>query len=116
MMLRAVLRSLPLVALLGLFACVGSPMSDHPCPNGGTTLTYANFGKNFFGRWCVTCHGGANGYSGRSFTTLADIQANADRIYINAAGDNSFMPPGPDGPPHDQREQLADWLACGAPQ
>lgn len=103
------------VAALAAAACAGTPIQDHPCPQGGTTLTYENFGQAFFQDYCVRCHGGPNGYSSRSFTTLDAIRSNADRIFINAAGDNAFMPPGPDGPPQSARDQLADWLACGAP-
>lgn len=47
--------------------------------------------------------------------TVEAIRGQADRIFINAAADNTFMPPGPDGPSPAEREQLADWLACGAP-
>jgi hypothetical protein len=105
---------IPLFVASCLCACVGTPISDHPCPPGGTTLTYDNFGQEFFEEWCVRCHGGPNGYSSRSFTTQADIQAQRDRIFINAAANNAFMPPGPDGPSPEEREELADWLACGA--
>ena len=103
-------------AALVLGACqVGTPIQDHPCPPGGTTLTYDDFGQPFFETWCIRCHGGPNGYSSRSFTTVESIRSQADRIFINAAADNTFMPPGPDGPSPAEREQLADWLACGAP-
>jgi hypothetical protein len=98
-----------------LVACVGTPIQDHPCPPGGTTLTYENFGEAFFQDYCIRCHGGPNGYSSRSFTSLDSIRAESARIFINAAGDNQFMPPGPDGPPQSERDELADWLACGAP-
>jgi hypothetical protein len=93
----------------------GTPIDAHPCPPGGTKLTYDNFGRGFFDGWCVRCHGGPNGYSSRSFTTVDDIRAQKDRIFINAAADNAYMPPGPDGPSQDERNELADWLACGAP-
>ncbi len=104
------------VAIAGVVgACqVGTPIDDHPCPPGGTTLTYDNFGKPFFEGWCIRCHGGPNGYSSRSFTTVEDIRAQKDRIFLNAASGNAFMPPGPDGPSPKERDELADWLACGA--
>jgi hypothetical protein len=111
---RALVSSIALVAAV-LVACVGTPIQDHPCPPGGTTLTYENFGAAFFQDYCIRCHGGPNGYSSRSFTTLDAIRAEEDRIFINAAGSNTFMPPGPDGPPQSARDDLADWLACGAP-
>jgi|GEM_PF-1286744 len=96
-------------------ACTWEDMSSYPCPDGGSTLTYANFGQTFFADWCVSCHGGPNGYSSRSFTDLDSIQAQAADIFKNAAEDNETMPPGPNGPPKDQRYELAQWLACGAP-
>jgi mono/diheme cytochrome c family protein len=90
-------------------------MDQHPCPPEGTTLTYDNFGQDFFAQNCVSCHGGPNGYSSRSFTSVDAIRAQRDRIFINAAADNAFMPPGPDNIPRADRDKLADWLACGAP-
>jgi hypothetical protein len=104
------------VIAAGSNACkVGTSIDDSPCPPGGTMLTYENFGEGFFDAWCVRCHGGPNGYSSRSFTSQRDIQLNADRIFVNAAADNEFMPPGPDGPSPSERQELAAWLACGAP-
>jgi len=105
-------------AILGavIAACSGADTIDqHACPPGGTTLTYDNFGKQFINDYCVSCHGGPNGYSSRAFTTVESIRASKDRIYANAAADNTFMPPGPDDPPKSERDRLADWLACGAP-
>jgi hypothetical protein len=81
--------------ILGAACTIGTPITSHACPTGGTTLTYANFGEPFFNDWCVSCHGGPNAYSSRSFTSIDEIRADADRIFINAAADNSFMPPGP---------------------
>jgi hypothetical protein len=109
------LLPMALVAAAVAACSVGTSIDDHPCPQGGTTLTYQNFGSGFFAAWCIRCHGGPNGYSSRSFTTAFDIRANKDRIFVNAAADNAFMPPGPDGPTSKEREDLADWLACGAP-
>jgi len=98
-----------------LVGCNAETLDDHPCPPGGTTLTYENFGRQFFDLNCVYCHGGANAYSSRSFTTVESIRASRDRIYVNAAGDNTTMPPGPYDPPLEERNKLAEWLACGAP-
>lgn len=113
------MKALVAIAMLAtaiLAACSGAETIDqHPCPPGGTTLTYENFGKGFMDSYCVRCHGGPNGYSSRAFTTVESIRANKDRIYANSAGDNTFMPPGPDDPPRSERDNLANWLACGAP-
>jgi hypothetical protein len=100
---------------LALPACSAEKIGDHPCPPGGTTLTYENFGKKFFEANCVSCHGGTGGYSSRSYTTVDSIRADRDRIFINAADDNTTMPPGPDDPPEADRRKLGEWLACGAP-
>lgn len=111
-------RAILFVALVGsalAASCGWEEMADYPCPPGGTTLTYDNFGKQFFAGYCVTCHGGPNGYSSRSFTDVATIRAQAADIFRNAARDNTTMPPGPDDPPKDQRYMLGEWLACGAP-
>lgn len=98
-----------------LAACGWEDMSSYPCPQGGTTLTYENFGQQFMDGYCVSCHGGPNGYSSRSFTDLATIRAQAADIFRNAAEDNTTMPPGPNDPPKTERYKLAEWLACGAP-
>lgn len=104
------------LALGALAACGGADeIGDHPCPPGGTKLTYDNFGKAFFEGWCVRCHGGANGYSSRAFTSVDTIRSQRDRIYANAAAGNTAMPPGPDDPSDADRDKLAEWLACGAP-
>lgn len=101
--------------LLGLVGCGAETLDERPCPPGGTTLTYENFGRDFFDRQCVSCHGGANAYSSRSFTTVESIRTSRERIFVNSAGGNVTMPPGPDDPPLEEREKLAEWLACGAP-
>ena len=47
--------------------------------------------------------------------TQHQIQVHKDRIFARAADDNDSMPLGPHGPSGDERHQLGDWLACGAP-
>jgi mono/diheme cytochrome c family protein len=103
------------MVVAAIAACSWEDMSGHPCPSGGTTLTYANFGQGFFTQWCVSCHGGPNGYSSRAFTDITTIRAQAADIFRNAAEDNETMPPGPHGPSKTDRYQLAEWLSCGAP-
>jgi hypothetical protein len=104
-----------IVMIAALAACSWEEMKDYPCPQGGTQLTYDNFGKGFMDSYCVRCHGGPNGYSSRAFTDVDLIRANAADIFRNAARDNVTMPPGPDDPPKDARYQLGEWLSCGAP-
>jgi uncharacterized membrane protein len=110
-----------LVAVI-VAACDPAPVSidQHPCPPGGTDLTYANFGAAFVAAYCETCHaasGDARDGAPDSFRfdTLDEIHQHAGRIFIRAAGPNATMPPGPNDPPRAERDMLADWLACGAP-
>jgi cytochrome c5 len=89
------------------------------------TLTYDNFGKEFFASYCLSCHSsklsGATARSGapsdHNFDTLQGIQANIDHIdETTAAGPsatNTAMPPG-GGPTLEERTKLGQWLACGA--
>ena len=112
---------LALIASLSIFAaCKETTIDDYPCPQGGTKLTYTSFGKPFLDGNCQRCHGASsssrNGApSDFDFGSLASVQAHKDRIFARAAADNTTMPPGPDDPPSDQRNELAEWLACGAP-
>jgi cytochrome c5 len=105
--------------LLLLVACAEQPMEldDLPCPTTGTTLTYENFGERFMGENCNTCHATSKSGAPSSykFTTLDLVKKHKGRIFIRAAGPNTTMPPGPDDPPESERDQLAEWLACGAP-
>jgi hypothetical protein len=101
--------------------CSFETLEDHPCPPGGTKLTYTNFGASFFQQYCNVCHSAEidqrNGAPENDvFSDRDAIIALKDRIFVRAAGENSSMPPGPDDPPFEEREKLADWLACGAPK
>jgi hypothetical protein len=108
--------------LVLLVACDPAPVTidQMSCPPEGTTLTYDNFGSSFLQGNCNTCHsadyaarhGAPDGFR---FDTLDDVHLHAARIFVRAAGPNTSMPPGPDDPPADEREQLAVWLVCGAP-
>lgn len=110
------------LALVLLFASCKpeTTIDDVPCPPGGTKLTYENFGRDFMGAQCQSCHGQASkdrkgAPSGFDFGTLDSVRAHKDRIFARAAADNTTMPPGPDDPPREERDKLAEWLACGAP-
>ncbi len=94
-------------------------IDEYECPNGGTALTYDNFGKGFLDAHCQKCHGkptsDRNGAPASfDFHTEEDARIHRDRIFARAAADNVTMPPGPDDPPAGERYQLAEWLACGA--
>jgi hypothetical protein len=109
---------LAICALL-LAACAEDPMAidELPCPDTGTPLTYANFGAGFFADHCNRCHSEGKSGAPRAFRfdTVDEVRVHAERIFVRAAGPNVSMPPGPEDPPADERDQLAEWLACGAP-
>ncbi|MBA3391012.1 MAG: hypothetical protein H0T89_00120 [Deltaproteobacteria bacterium] len=110
--------SLAIVAAM-LAGCAEAPLelAEMPCPDTGTSLTYESFGRGFMTSYCDRCHSGAKSGAPSSyrFDTHDDIRKHDTRIFIRAAGPNVTMPPGPYDPPDDERDQLAEWLACGAP-
>jgi len=115
-------KALTLAAALALAAsgCTVLELADEPCPSGGTTLTYSNFGQAFFAANCDGCHAQETGDrrgapESYAFDTVDEIRRHEERIFARAAGPNDSMPPGPDDPPREDRDKLAEWLACGAP-
>ncbi len=114
-MIRALLLSLAAGC-----AANAMPIDDYPCPPEGTQLTYESFGKTFLDTYCNRCHNASEGHRSGApesyrFDTLGDVHEHRDRIFIRAAASNVTMPPGVDDPPEEAREQLAQWLSCGAP-
>ena len=114
------MRAAALALVLAACSIGGQTLEQHPCPDGGTMYTYDTFGAPFFGRYCDTCHARSsetrNGAPQNvNFDTRDDVIRWRDRIFDNAAADNTSMPPGPNDPPAVERAALADWLACGAP-
>ncbi|MBA2538347.1 MAG: cytochrome c [Deltaproteobacteria bacterium] len=104
--------------LLALAACTEPmPIDDMTCPPEGTLLTYDNFGADFMASHCNSCHSTGKSGAPRAyrFDTQDEVLAHKDRIFVRAAGPNLTMPPGPNDPPQAARDQLAEWLACGAP-
>lgn len=110
---------LALIGLASLVACKETTIDDRSCPPEGTKLTYDNFGKAFMESHCQRCHGSADDRNGApeayDFGRVEDVRRYKARIFSRAAADNTTMPPGPDDPPERDREQLAEWLVCGAP-
>ena len=106
-------------------ACIGAgsffeSIDERTCPSEGTELTYDGFGRGFLVAHCQRCHGShvtdREGAPGEFiFDTHEQAVRHRVRIYARSAAGNDSMPPGPDDPPRDQREQLAEWLVCGAP-
>lgn len=112
---RAVAAWLTAACCAAAAACARpETLDDRACTEAGARLSYETFGRDFFERWCVRCHGGGEGYSSRSFTSVEAIRAARERIFVNAVDDNPPMPPGPNDPGRAERDKLGDWLACGA--
>lgn len=106
---------------------VFGPSTETPCPPAGTTLTYANFGKPFMEKYCTRCHHselvgedrmGATSF--HDFDTRSGIRA--VRVHIDQttgsgpAATNTGMPPDGPMPTLEERQQLAEWLACDLPE
>jgi len=110
------------LALVLLVGCAEAPieMAEYDCPEGGTQLTFENFGAQFLNVNCNTCHASNAGHrhgapESYAFDTIEGVHEHRDRIFVRAATSNVSMPPGPEDPPAEDREKLAEWLACGAP-
>jgi hypothetical protein len=99
-------------------ACGGEGLGD---PTGSTcptdsTLTYANFGEAFFLSKCLSCHAGKES---PGLASLYQIRANIDEIDRAAAAGpnavNTYMPES-GSVSEEERRQLGEWLASGAPE
>lgn len=104
-------RLVMLVSVLS--ACTGANstgIDPITCPTD-STLTYVNFGDQVIADNCATS--GCHDRRKPMLTTQAAIQANAsaildEAVYTDAMPQNHDMPLA-------QREQLGEWLSCGAP-
>ena len=95
------------------------------CPQG-STLTYANFGQQFMTNYCTDCHSSTKTGSARhgapafhDYDTVEGVRATIDHVDENAAAGpnavNTLMPEDDPRPTEQERRQLGEWLACGAP-
>lgn len=95
------------------------------CPPD-STLTYASFGEPFFETYCQSCHGSQvrgtarqGAPSSHTYDDVAAIRRGLEEIdRRSAAGPNAInmdMPRSFPVPTDAEREQLGEWLACGAP-
>lgn len=97
--------------------CGAKTMAEQTCDESRTALTYQSFGQDFMSKHCQTCHGQLGSERrgaplAYDFGTVELVRSYRERIYIRAASVNTTMPPGPDDPSADEREKLAQWLAC----
>jgi hypothetical protein len=101
------------------------PPSGAVCPEG-SALTSDNFGRSFMESYCLRCHsesvtGAARmgAPSDHNFDTMIEVRGLAEHIdEMAGAGPestNEIMPTTAPKPTLTEREQLAEWLACGAP-
>jgi hypothetical protein len=116
----AALVSLAALAALASGGCNDISIDQWPCPPGGTTITYESFGAGFFAEYCNSCHSAPDGQRNGApddyvFATHAEVVALRASIFANSAATNDAMPPGPEVIPLPVRDNLANWLACGAP-
>lgn len=101
------------------------PSTEAVCPPT-STLTYANFGQAFMTNYCTRCHSSTLTGAARNgapefhdFDTQLGIQQVGDHVDQTAgsgpAATNDQMPPDNPRPTMMERQQLAEWIACGAP-
>lgn len=111
-----------LSALLNAGCGGDSSQVDPTCAASGA-LTYTNFGKKFVDDYCASCHAGSVHGPDRQgapptvvFDSLAQIRAKQDDVE-NDVVVLKVMPFGQSTkhPTDAQREQLGQWLRCGAP-
>ncbi len=114
---------------------VGDPADTAACPPGGTTLTWGNFGEQFFVDWCQECHNyttpAANVPEGMVFYDESFVWSVAplilDRVVNAASATAPPMPPPPDARSSEIEsrenairkilaiEDVQEWLTCGEP-
>lgn len=101
------------------------PPTQATCPPA-STLTYASFGQQLMTNYCTRCHSSSLTGEARmgapdfhDFDTLIGVQQVAEHIDEVAgsgpAATNEAMPPNGAKPTLEERQKLAEWIACGAP-
>jgi cytochrome c5 len=101
------------------------PPTKAECPPA-STLTYANFGQELMATYCTRCHAstltgaarmGATAF--HDFDTIDGIRAVREHIDQTAGAGpdatNETMPPNGSKPSLEERQKLAEWIACGVP-
>lgn len=119
------------VGTIGGAACgdddEGGPPTGTTCESG-STLTYESFGETFMLDYCVSCHDSAktgalrqDAPKGVDFDTIEGVRKHLKAIDAYAAagpkGTNDEMPPPEEDeqPTLSERQQLGEWISCGAP-
>jgi uncharacterized membrane protein len=107
-------------------SAVLGPATETECPPT-STLTYANFGEEFMTTYCTRCHSSTLTGEARmgapafhDFDTIEGIIGVANHIDETAASGpaatNDSMPIDGPIPTLEERQQLAEWIACGTPE
>jgi uncharacterized membrane protein len=124
---RPLFAALGGAAVLLLAGCAEPVASGSSCPTEGTTLTAQSFGTNFVDKYCTRCHSTEkSGIFGRhgapsdyNFNTIEGVRSHLKDIDAYAAAgparEEAMMPPDGDMPTLEERKQLGEWIACGAP-
>ena len=114
------MRSWPSLAAAVLLASCGKEEEEPPACPPDSELTWASFGDPFLRSWCTGCHSSALAAEDRQsapvgvdFDTLDGVRAHLQAVRRRTVVDADMPPAG--GPDTAAREQLAEWLACGAP-
>jgi mono/diheme cytochrome c family protein len=119
MKVRALLGVALLVVGGGAVSACGGDKGEatgSTCPSD-SSLTYGNFGQEFFRTNCLACHGAA-GPESPKFDSVEQIRANNGDIDMEAAaGPNAVntVMPNSGSVAEAERRKLGEWLACGAP-
>ena len=102
------------------------PSTGATCPPA-STLTYTNFGAKFMTDYCTRCHSSTLSGSARmgaplyhDFDTQLGIQQvtmHIDQTTASGPDATNESMPYDDGPAPTpaERQQLGEWIACGAP-
>jgi len=97
-----------------------TPIAVDPDACETSFLSYSNFGEPFMLNWCRGCHSSDVPMGMRqkaplavNFDTIEQVRTRSARIAARAASVTATMPPS-GGPTLEERELLAEWLACGA--
>lgn len=101
------------------------PASGATCPEN-SSLTWDSFGKGFMEKYCTRCHASSLSGAARqgapsdhNFESTELVRMQSEHIDGEAAAGpdsvNTSMPIGSPTPTEDERKQLGEWLACGAP-
>ena len=109
------------LAVLLIAGCKGEDDVGMECPDD-SFLTYENFGEPFMLTWCTPCHSSylvteeerQEATEGVNLDSYEGVQSHSDYIQIFAVETDEMPPAG--GPSDEERDLLAEWIACEMPE